>query len=61
MKMNLFEPLQLKFEKANWSKNPEFGLLDTILEMHPELFVDLKEDIVGYNKISEFGRKDFQV
>ena len=58
MKMNLFEPLRLKFEKANWSKNPEFGLIDTILEMHPELFIHLKEDIVGCNKISEFGRKD---
>ena len=56
--MNLFEPLRLKFEKANWSKNPEFGLIDTILEMHPELFIHLKEDIVGCNKISEFGRKD---
>ena len=56
--MQLFEPLRLKFEKANWAKNPEFGLMDTILEKHPELFDRLKKDIVEGNKVSEFGRKD---
>ena len=58
MKMQLFEPLRLKFEKANWARNPEFGLMDTILEKHPELFDNLKNDIVEGNKVSEFGRKD---
>jgi hypothetical protein len=35
--MKLFEPLILKFEDANWSRNPVFGLIDAILELHPEL------------------------
>ncbi len=56
--MQLFEPLRLKFEQANWSKNPEFGLMDTILEKHPELFTHIHQDIVCGNKLSDFGRKD---
>src|SRR5215210_5715652 len=58
MKMQLFEPLRLKFEKADWSNNPEFGLIDTILEKHPELFAHIHKDITEGNKLSEFGRKD---
>jgi IS5 family transposase len=58
MKMKLLEPLLLKFERPNWAKNPEFGLLDTILEMHPELFEIVGKDIIGSNKASDFGRKD---
>lgn len=58
MKMKLFEPLLLKFEKPNWAKNPEFGLIDTILEANPELFNLVQADIVSDSKISDFGRKD---
>lgn len=58
MKIKLFEPLLLKFEKPNWAKNPEFGLIDTILETHPELFNLVQADVVSGNKISDFGRKD---
>lgn len=58
MKMQLFEPLRLKFENANWANNPEFGLMDTILEKHPELFHHIQADIVSGNKLSDFGRKD---
>ena len=58
MKMQLFEPLRLKFEKANWANNPEFGLMDTILEKHPRLFEHIQADIVSGNKLSDFGRKD---
>lgn len=58
MKTKIFEPLLLKFEKPDWALNPEFGLIDTILEQHPELFLLLEKDIVSGNKISEFGRKD---
>lgn len=58
MKMKLFEPLRLKFEEPNWVKNPEFGLMDTILENHPELFNILRGDIIYGNKTSDFGRKD---
>jgi len=58
MKMKLFEPLRLKFEQPNWSSNPEFGLIDTILEQHPELYSYVQGDIVKGSKVSEFGRKD---
>ena len=36
--MKLFNEFKLKFEKSDWSRNPEFGLIDTILEMHSELY-----------------------
>lgn len=58
MKMQLFAPLKLKFEKPSWAKNPEFGLIDTILGAHPELFKLVGADIVSGNKSSDFGRKD---
>ena len=56
--MKLFEDLLIKFEQADWSRNPEFGLLDTILEGHPELLNIVEEDIRKGCKISDFGRKD---
>ncbi len=58
MKMKLFEALTLKFEKTDWALNPEFGLLDTILEQHPELLKILEPDIIAGNKKSVFGRGD---
>ncbi|MBC8004912.1 MAG: ISNCY family transposase [Verrucomicrobia bacterium] len=58
MKMQLFETLRLKFETVNWANDPELGLIDTILENHPELFTHLKDDIIFGNKENEFGRKD---
>lgn len=56
--MKLFNDLRLKFEKSDWASNPEFGLLDTILEEHPFLYGILKEDICRETKKSVFGRKD---
>jgi IS5 family transposase len=56
--MKLFEPLVLKFEDANWARNPEFGLIDTILELHPELIRMLKDDITQGQVEKQFGRKD---
>jgi IS5 family transposase len=56
--MKLFEPLLLKFEDANWSRNPEFGLIDTILELHPELIRLCKDDITQGREEKQFGRKD---
>ena len=58
MKMKLFEDLRIKFEQADWSRNPEFGLLDTILEVHPELLKIVEIDIRKGCKVSDFGRKD---
>ncbi len=56
--MKLFEDFRIKFEKPNWSRSPEFGLLDTILELHPFLISILAEDITRGQKPSNFGRKD---
>jgi IS5 family transposase len=38
--MKLFEEMRLKFEEGNWARNPEFGLIDTILETHPRCFTE---------------------
>lgn len=56
--MKLFNDLLLKFEKPDWSGNPEFCVIDTILESRPDLILMLKNDIVGSEKASSFGRKD---
>lgn len=56
--MQLFNTLKLKFEKSDWSLNPEFGLVDTLLEMRPDLISLLKDDIIGKESPSVFGRKD---
>lgn len=58
MKMQLFETFKLKFEESDWAKNPSFGLLDVILEAHPELLTLVAGDITKGTKQSEFGRKD---
>jgi len=58
MKMKLFEPLRLKFENSDWAKNPEFGLIDTIIEQHPEIIKSLEADVIKGSKLSEFGRQD---
>jgi IS5 family transposase len=58
MKMQLFKEFNEKTSQADWSKNPELGLLDTILESHPELLEIVKPDITSGLKESNFGRKD---
>jgi len=56
--MKLFNDLRLKFEKPDWASNPEFGLIDTILEKYPQLYTILNDDITRGTKESIFGRKD---
>lgn len=56
--MKLFETLKLKFEKPDWSKNTELGLMDTVLDLHPELLKIVEPDITKGCKQSDFGRKD---
>ncbi len=56
--MKIFNELCLKFERADWSRNPEFGLIDTLLEEHPELYDIVKADILLNTTQSIFGRKD---
>jgi hypothetical protein len=58
MKMKLFEPPVLKFEEANRSRNPEFGLLDTVLETHPELYKIVEGDITEGKTDGNLGRGD---
>ena len=56
--MKLFEDFKIKFEKPNWAKSPELGLIDTILEQHPHLIALLEDDITRGCSHSIFGRKD---
>jgi len=56
--MKLFNSFCLKFEKTDWSRNPEFGLIDTILEEHPELYDIVVPDLFFGKKSSSFGRND---
>ena len=56
--MKLFSDLTLKFEQPNWAKNPEFGLMDTVLVQHPELLDIVKEDVTKGAKKGNFGRGD---
>ena len=56
--MRLFEDFKIKFEKPDWARDPELGLIDTILEQNPHLIALLQEDITKGQKASVFGRKD---
>lgn len=56
--MKLFEELRIKFEKPDWARNPEFGVIDTILELHSDIFLLFKDDIMGKSADSQFGRGD---
>lgn len=56
--MKLFNDLMLKFEQPDWKENPEFGLIDTILEDHPEIIKFVYSDLSNYVKNSQYGRKD---
>lgn len=56
--MRLFEEFTIKFERPDWSRDAELGLMDTILEQHPHLIALLEEDLSIGQKQSVFGRKD---
>jgi len=56
--MRLNSEWVLKFQKPDWFRNPEFGVIDTILELRPEIFHLFKSDIIDSECISNFGRKD---
>lgn len=56
--MQLFKNFAIKFEKPDWSRDPELGLVDTILEQHPRLIALLEGDITRGEKGGVFGRKD---
>lgn len=46
MKMELYEAWKLKFERPDWKRHPEFGLIDTILEKNPYLYGIIAPDII---------------
>ena len=56
--MKLFEELTIKFEKPDWARSPEFGVIDTILEMHSDIFLLFKDDIMRKGSDNQFGRGD---
>jgi hypothetical protein len=56
--MKIFEPLMLKFESLKWVNDPELGLIDMVLEEHPELTRILAPDITDGQKDGNFGRQD---
>src|SRR5680860_1522812 len=58
MKMKLYQDLTLKFESPDWANNPEFGLMDSILEKRPDLLAILEGDIAKGQKKSNLGRGD---
>lgn len=56
--MKIYNDLLLKFENPDWSINPEFCVIDTIIEKNPSIIEMMKDDIIGTESFSEFGRKD---
>jgi len=56
--MQLFDNFKIQFDQPNWRLDPELGLIDSILDQHPHLITMLKEDIIGNEKSSQFGRTD---
>ncbi|MDR0566755.1 MAG: ISNCY family transposase [Prevotellaceae bacterium] len=58
MKMQLLEPLRIKFAQPSWANAPELALIDTILEQHPEFIRMFEGDIRAGSKNNSFGRGD---
>ena len=56
--MKIFNELAIKFKRSDWALNPEFGLIDTLLDHHSELIELLVPDVTKGTNASEFGRKD---
>ena len=56
--MKIFNEWVLRFDKADWASSPEFGLIDTVLESHPDIIKIVKNDIIKNEKENNFGRKD---
>jgi len=56
--MKFFNDLTLKFQRSDWSKTPELGLIDTVLDQNPEMVRLLSNELSKGGKSSDFGRKD---
>lgn len=56
--MKLFNDLLLKFENPDWARQPIFCVIDAVLENNPDIILMMKDDVVGNEPFSNFGRKD---
>lgn len=56
--MKIFEQFLLRFESTDWARNPEFGLIDAILEENLHLIDLVRADVVEGSNRSKFGRQD---
>lgn len=56
--MELFNKVNLKLHDPDFKHNPDFALIDTILENHPYLVSIVENDITAGTQKSSFGRKD---
>ncbi len=56
--MKLLNDLKLQFEKELWALNPELAVVDTILNKHPEIVEEVKQEVTGGQESSTLGRQD---
>lgn len=56
--MQLFEDFKIRFEQPNWKKDPELGLIDSILEGKPHLISMLGDGISDSSERNLEGRQD---
>jgi len=56
--MELFNKVELRLNRPDFKHNPEFALIDSILETNQHLIKMLQPDITAGTKTSKFGRKD---
>jgi transposase, IS5 family len=56
--MKLLKELELQFDDPLWAYDPELAMVDTILNLHPELYAIVSADILALGKNNEKGRQD---
>jgi len=56
--MKLLKELELQFSDPLWAYDPELALVDTVLNLHPELYEIFSADILALGKNNEMGRQD---
>jgi IS5 family transposase len=56
--MKLLQELELQFGDPLWAYDPELALVDTVLNLHPELYEIVSADILALGKNNEMGRQD---
>jgi hypothetical protein len=49
--MKIFNELLLKFEKPDWTANPEFCVIDTILESRPDIILMRNRTLSGMKEL----------